>query len=188
MNRLLLIIDPQVDFISGTLPVPGAEGAMDNLARYIADNDGRYVHKVVTADRHPFNHCSFIENGGEWPRHCVHDTIGAAIWPPLFPALYETSGQVTFLYKGEKSDEEEYSILKNPVTREQLLAIIRDNNIDSIDICGLAGDVCVLTTLIDAIHLLPKEMLNVLPQFSPSIDGGTKLTEAIKDIGAVPEI
>ncbi len=188
MNRLLLIIDPQVDFISGTLPVPCAETAMNDLALYIADNGGRYVHKVVTADRHPFNHCSFVENGGEWPRHCVHDTIGAAVWPPLFPALYETPGQVTFLYKGEKPDEEEYSILKNPAARQQLLSIIRDNNIGSIDLCGLAGDVCVLATLNDATQLLPKEMLNVLPRFSPSIDGGGKLTEAIKDIGPASEI
>ena len=32
MKRLLLIIDPQNDFISGTLPVPGAAEKMEALA------------------------------------------------------------------------------------------------------------------------------------------------------------
>lgn len=34
-NKILLIIDPQIDFINGTLPVPGAEGAMNSLADYV---------------------------------------------------------------------------------------------------------------------------------------------------------
>lgn len=83
MKRLLLIVDPQVDFIAGTLPVPGAEEAMDRLAEYIYESDGRYAHKIVTADRHPYDHCSFDGHGGPWPRHCVHDTVGAAVWQHL---------------------------------------------------------------------------------------------------------
>ena len=36
-KRLLLIIDPQIDFISGTLPVHNAGEAMAELARYVAN-------------------------------------------------------------------------------------------------------------------------------------------------------
>ena len=114
MNRLLLIIDPQIDFINGSLPISGAEEAMNNLADYISRNSGKYALKIVTADRHPFFHCSFTDCGGEWPRHCVHDSTGAAIWQPLFRPLYETEGAVSFLYKGESEDRDEYSIFKNP--------------------------------------------------------------------------
>ena len=31
-NSMLLVVDPQLDFISGSLPVPGAAEAMDRLA------------------------------------------------------------------------------------------------------------------------------------------------------------
>lgn len=58
-RRLLMIVDPQVDFITGTLPVPGAEAAMNDLAEYITQTNGDYTLKIVTADRHPFNHFSF---------------------------------------------------------------------------------------------------------------------------------
>lgn len=64
MNKLLLIIDPQTDFITGTLPVPASGKAMNELAGYITDNNGLYAHKIVTTDRHPFNHCSFTSAGG----------------------------------------------------------------------------------------------------------------------------
>ena len=75
-SRLLLIIDPQLDFINGTLPVPGAVEAMNALATYITTNSSAYCLKIITADSHPYNHFSFLENGGQWPRHCVHDKRG----------------------------------------------------------------------------------------------------------------
>lgn len=181
MKRMLLIVDPQVDFINGTLPVPDAEDAMNRLADYIAYSDGLYVHKIVTADRHPFDHCSFEDRDGSWPRHCVHDTVGAAVWQPLFPPLYLTHGKVTFLYKGEDRDAEEYSIFKNPEAVRMVSRIIDEEGIDGIDICGIAGDICVLDTLTDGIGLFGKDMFRVLTSFSPSIDGGKKLNQTIEN-------
>lgn len=36
-KRMLLIVDPQIDFITGSLPVPGAEDAMNALALYLQE-------------------------------------------------------------------------------------------------------------------------------------------------------
>lgn len=58
-KTLLLIIDPQVDFISGSLPVPGAEKAMDKLARWIENCPVRIDDILVTLDSHPSKHVSF---------------------------------------------------------------------------------------------------------------------------------
>lgn len=181
MKRLLLIVDPQVDFICGALPVPGAETAMNKLAGYITDNSGKYMHKAVTADRHPFNHSSFTEYGGLWPRHCVHDTVGAAIWQPVFNALYNSAGEVSMLYKGQIAHIEEYSIFKNQQAAAAIDRLIHDLGIEQIDICGLAGDVCVNDTLHDGIARYGSDMFNVLSDFSPSIDGGTTLDKTITE-------
>lgn len=180
MNRLLLIIDPQNDFINGALPVGGAEEAMNNLADYISNNSGKYLIKIVTADRHPFFHCSFTGCGGVWPRHCVHDTAGAAVWQPLFRPLYETAGAVRFLYKGESEDTDEYSIFKNPVATQIIRDLIETNGIEQIDICGLAGDVCVLQSLRDGIELFGADKFNLLTAYSPSLDGGGALSDMIQ--------
>ena len=80
MNKLLLIVDPQIDFITGTLPVENAAEAMNALATYVKTNSDTYSLKVVTLDWHPFHHSSFADEGGLWPRHCVQHSTGAAYW------------------------------------------------------------------------------------------------------------
>ena len=60
--------------------------------------------------------------------------------------------------------------------------LIKKFNIKQIDICGIAGDVCVLNTLKDGIVLYGKEMFNVLEEFSPSLDGGKALKQAMTQL------
>lgn len=181
-NKLLLIIDPQIDFITGTLPVPGAEQAMNSLSEYLRLNSSDYAHIIVTADHHPLRHCSFKSEGGDWRAHCVTDSVGAAIFPPIMDRLLDIPDKVTILHKGENTAIEEYSILKNKDAAERILAIIKDKNIEQTDICGLAGDVCVADTIRDWMTFPGKTKLNVLKEFAPSIDGGKTLESLISDI------
>lgn len=182
MPKLLMIVDPQIDFVSGSLPVPGAAEAMTALASYIKNTDGRYAAKIVTADRHPYCHSSFADCGGPWPRHCVESSVGAAILPELYAPLFTTAGDVIFLYKGEKTDTEQYSIFANPQAAEDIRRIVSEKGIDTIDVCGLAGDVCVRSTLLDGVKQLPGCRFNVLEEYAPSIDGGRKLHETIEKL------
>lgn len=66
MDKILLIVDPQVDFISGSLAVEGAKEKMDALTDALLDGDIDCDYVMVTKDYHPSNHCSFKENGGQW--------------------------------------------------------------------------------------------------------------------------
>lgn len=184
-NRMLLIIDPQIDFITGALPVPGAIQAMDSLAEYINRTGSEYSHIIVTADRHPMCHCSFKSEGGEWPAHCVSDSVGAAIWPPIMYRLSDIPDKVTILHKGEDAAVEEYSILKNKEAAEQISVIINDKSIYQTDICGIAGDVCVADTIRDWFSFTGKTDLNVMKQFSPSIDGGKTLDSLVSKYGLI---
>lgn len=179
MKKILMIIDPQVDFIAGSLPVAGADAAMDSLSVYVREHGHSYDNIIVTADRHPFDHCSFKEYGGEWPRHCVHDSVGAAVWPALMEALYSVGDRCVFLYKGEKADVEEYSVFKNEADSLIIQKLVRDNDISRIDVAGIAGDVCVADSIEDGAKLFGYSMFNVLPQYTASIDGGKRI-EAVR--------
>ncbi|MBD5369831.1 MAG: isochorismatase family protein [Bacteroides sp.] len=182
-NKLLLVVDPQIDFITGSLAIPGAEKAMDSLAEYLRGHKADYRNIVVTADRHPMNHCSFKSEGGKWPVHCVADSVGAAIWPPVMNELIGAAAEVTVMHKGEEADTEEYSIFKNRSAAEKILNILTAGAIDRIDVCGLAGDVCVADTVHDAVALDLHTQINVLTGFSPSLDGGKTLDSLISDYG-----
>lgn len=178
-NNALLIVDPQVDFITGTMPIPGAEKAMNHLGAFMLAYGNMYKWVIVTADHHPFNHCSFKEYGGKWPRHCVHDSIGAAVWQPVMDSLYDTPGEVIFLYKGMNPRTEEYSIFKNDISAAHLASLIHEKKIERIDVCGLSGDVCVADTLTDGIAIYGAGMFAVLPEYTASLDGGMRLNDII---------
>lgn len=177
MKSLLLIVDPQIDFITGSLPVPAAESAMNALAGYVDSHANDYVLICVTCDRHPLRHESFSAFGGQWPPHCVESSVGAAVWPPIMKALEKHSELVRFLYKGEDTDKDEYSIFQSSSGAKEMDSYIKNFGIEEIDICGLAGDVCVANTLKDAIRLYPAVDFHILMQFTASLDGGKLLAE-----------
>ena len=84
------------------------------------------------------------------------------------------------LTKGTLKTKEEYSILKNSVSRRRLLPLL--DNAEQIDVCGIAGDICVLDTLKDLVEAGYKKKLNVLLPFCPSLDGGTALQDFVNTV------
>lgn len=176
-KRMLLIVDPQIDFINGTLPVPGAEDAMNNLARYIHDFGHLYGHIIITCDRHNLRHVSFKEYGGEWPPHCVESSVGAAVWPAVMQELPQFSAHCLFLYKGENHFQDEYSIFRAEEGRRAMALFLSGDRITHVDICGLAGDVCVKTTLQDALRLYPDKHYRILEDCTASLDDGKAIGE-----------
>ena len=106
MKKILLIIDPQNDFITGSLAVEGAKAKMKALNKYIKNNDYEFI--AVTQDSHPKNHCSFEINGGIWPIHCV---IGSKGWKiPIYLHQTLTKKLADFYLKGLDPNVEEYSL------------------------------------------------------------------------------
>lgn len=186
---MLIVVDPQIDFISGTLPVPGAAEAMGRLASYIKAHAADYALLVVTNDWHPYDHCSFAPNGGPWPVHCVQYSEGAATYQPLLEALYQSETETLFLQKGDLSHREEYSIVQNSSAREFFEATLASDATDTgahytqVDVCGIAGDVCVLNTLRDLLPIVGAGRLCVLTDFSPSLDGGKALKAFVEENG-----
>lgn len=178
---MLIIVDPQNDFISGTLAVGGAREAMDDLCGFLLDNLHRYSLIIVTADRHPIDHCSFDTMGGQWPVHCVAETDGAALYAPLASVLTDYPAETVVIGKGRQADREEYSVFTAPENSETIERLVKDHGITDIDVCGIAGDFCVLATVADGIERFGHEPFTVIIPYSPSIDGGTRLAEFIHE-------
>ncbi|QDU60636.1 nicotinamidase/pyrazinamidase [Planctomycetes bacterium Pan216] len=96
---------------------------------------------VFTRDWHPANHCSFREQGGPWPVHCVAETPGAAFHSevPLPPDTVVAS-------KGIRVDQDNYSAFPEDDLAEHL----RRSDIERVLVCGLTTEYCVRETAIDA--------------------------------------
>ena len=101
----------------------------------------------------------------------------------MFEAAYSAAGETFILHKGCEKDQDQYSIFQNPKAADFILTVTRKYGIGQIDICGLAGDVCVLNTLRDASRFLPDLDFTVFRRFSPSLDGGKALEQLIDQYG-----
>lgn len=182
MPKILLIVDPQNDFIpGGSLPVPLADETMDNLAIYMDSTSGVYDAKVVSVDAHPYRHCSFSEYGGHWPRHCVEHTSGAAIRNSLVRPLGTTGGETVFLTKGTSTSKEEYSLFKNWESSSKFQEIVERYGTNEVDVCGIVREICVMETIKDLHADYPNMRVNILMRFTPSLDSGVKFQKFLEE-------
>lgn len=176
MKKLLLIIDAQNDFVTGSLAVEGSKEAMSRLNDYILDNIEDIQMIMFTKDWHPANHISFVENGGQWPKHCVINTEGSSILPELLRAAALIFG-IFIVHKGIHPDKEEYSAFTEP--NANVLKALDGANI--IEVAGIAGDFCVHDSVVDLINLGYKDKLVICKEYIASTDGGEKLDKLIND-------
>lgn len=182
MKKVLVIVDPQNDFIDGSLAVEGAAEKMDALVEHLWNN--KYDAVFVTLDSHPEGHCSFINEGGQWPTHCITMTEGWDIPENLEKVLnlYSSSENcyVRYFHKGDDPEKEEYSILDNDEDGHKFRVWLEELDIQDgleIHLCGIAGDYCVLETLKGLNGLF--DNITVLQDYTASIDGGDKLREYV---------
>ena len=190
-NRLLLIVDPQIDFTTGSLATAQGPKAMDYLANKL--NEGawkNYGWIIVTQDAHPSNHCSFVEQGGVFPPHCVQGTEGMNVYPTLYKELEALMGegdkiQVHFMEKGDLADKEEFSIFQNEHSGEKLRRTIEEfEHFEGIDVCGIATDYCVYETVKDLIAFYPAKQVRVVTNCLAAVDeNDTKLADLMKENG-----
>lgn len=156
MERLLVIVDPQVDFTTGSLKVQGGKEAMDRLAEFLCKTKMDFKTVVMTRDWHPEDHCSFLECGGQFPKHCVKDTPGAEYYPAVLKAVVEYcmshGAPIDNLTKGTHTEVEEYSGFASAGNASVLESCLTMEGIEEIWIAGLATDYCVYNTLVDILE------------------------------------
>ncbi len=139
----LVVVDVQRDFLpAGALAVPHGDEVVPVINRYIALFHARGLPVIFTRDWHPANHCSFQQQGGPWPEHCVADTSGAAFAPNL---LQPADSWV--ISKATEAQQDAYSGFQGAGLAQRL----QQRGCQRLYICGLATDYCVLETVKDAL-------------------------------------
>ena len=174
----LIIVDVQKDFLErGSLPVPDSSQIIAVLNGYIELFASHGLSVFATRDWHPLKHCSFQEQGGPWPEHCVQYTEGAA-----FAEGLHLPDSLTVISKGTGPDTDAYSGFQGTGLERQLQAL----HIERLFVGGLALDVCVLNTVMDA--LINGYQVFVLEDASQAVnvkpDDGDKAVAEMQHAGA----
>jgi nicotinamidase/pyrazinamidase len=174
-SDVLLVVDVQNDFCpGGALPVSEGERIVPVLNRWIAAARAKGVPVLASRDWHPRGHVSFREAGGPWPPHCLQDSTGAA-----FRADLDLPPDAVIVTKGTRFDQDQNSAFD----QTGLAAELARRGIRRLWIGGLAEDVCVRATALDAkaagldVHLLAAATRPVTPE------GGRAAREEMRAAG-----
>ena len=151
----LVVVDVQNDFADpdGGLYVQGGEEVVPVVNAEIAAARSAGALVVYTQDWHPETTPHFEKDGGTWPVHCVAGTWGAELHPDL-----EVVDGAPVVRKGVDG-EDGYSgfSVRDPVSGEEsateLGRHLDQAGIERVVVAGLAGDVCVKETALDARRL-----------------------------------
>lgn len=178
--RILLAIDLQNDFISGSLAVPDAEKVIPIVNRLT--KNGGYDFIVFSQDWHPADHGSFAsQHPGKkpfdlgkldgkpqvfWPDHCVQHT-----WGSEFPATLDLTRVYHVQRKGLDKTVDSYSAFRDNGAKKLtgLDAYLKKLGVTEIDVCGLATDFCDKFSALDAVTLLPGVKVNFIEDASRGI-------------------
>ena len=146
----LIIVDVQNDFCEGgSLAVKGGAAVAADISARLAAADLPWDYVVATKDYH-------VDPGGHfgeppdyavsWPRHCVVGTPGTEFHPDLATDRIEavfTKGEHAAAYSGFEGQADGVSLAE----------WLRERDVSTVDVVGIATDHCVRATALDAARL-----------------------------------
>lgn len=130
MNKLLIVVDMQKDFVDGALGSEQAAAIVDGVVRKIETFDGDLI---VTFDTHFDNYLQTAEGVNLPVAHCIKGTDGWQLDPKVLAAL----------------DQRKYHAIEKPTFGSTELPQYIRANYDpetlEIELVGLCTDICVVS-------------------------------------------
>ncbi len=128
MMKYLIVVDMQVDFVTGALGSAQAVSILPNVVEKVKRFDGRVI---FTRDTHFANYLQ-TQEGQKLPvPHCIQDSDGWQICAELQPFAKTVVDKITF----------------GSIDLPALLAGYGEP-IERIELCGLCTDICVISNAV----------------------------------------
>lgn len=149
----LLIVDVQNDFCpGGALPVPDGDQVVKPLIKIAEDFGIKGYPVIISRDWHPEVTSHFKQYGGQWPVHCVQNTLGAEFHPEIKKLIERIKAIV--INKGMLPNQDGYSPFEG---EDELLWPLQDilefYGVKELYVGGLATEYCVKAAALDAVKI-----------------------------------
>ena len=164
MNKCLIVVDYQNDFVSGSLGFPEAalleQGILEKIEKYREHGD----EVIFTFDTHLENYMETQEGRLLPVPHCIEGSKGHNLYGKVADHILETDKR---FYKNTFGSEELYQYLKTEL-------------FSSIELVGLVSNICVIANAILAKTAQPETSVIVDAKNTASHD--SKLHQATLDV------
>jgi nicotinamidase-related amidase len=138
MKKILVVVDMQNDFISGSLGTKDAANIVENVVRKIEQRKAEGYEIILTKDTHEPDYLETKE-GKHLP--VVHGIKGTYGWQ-IEPRVAHVAGDCTV-------------IEKNTFGSPALFALLQKANPDVVEFVGVCTDICVVSNALGAKAFLP---------------------------------
>ena len=145
MEKILIVVDIQKDFVDGSLGTNEAVRIVDNAVRKIKSHDGKIY---VTFDTHEDNYLNTSEGKNLPVSHCIKGTEGHALDTKIINALI---------------NKDWVAVEKPTFGSTELPTLIKNNHGTDIeiDLIGLCTDICVVSNALILKALYPDTEITV---------------------------
>ncbi len=144
MNKLLVIVDMQNDFIDGALANPAAQTIVPGIVDFVKTWEGKIG---VTYDTHYDNYMETQEGKNLPVPHCIIDTEGHKLNAQIAEAL---------------SNKLQYSILKPTFGFNAWEDYFDSDTFDEIVLVGTCTDICVISNALAIKAACPETLVTVI--------------------------
>lgn len=144
--KVLVIVDMQNDFITGTLANKEAEKIVAPICEYIKEFDGDIF---LTLDTHTGNYLNTNEGKSLPITHCIKGTEGWLINSDIFKTILEK--QTPY-----------YEIEKPTFGFKDWESFLNNNHVDEIIMVGTCTDICVISNALILKAVCPESKIVVL--------------------------
>jgi nicotinamidase-related amidase len=140
MTKALIVVDMQVDFVTGSLGTKEAQAIVPLLCRKVQEETAQGTRVIFTKDTHEDNYLD-TQEGRKLPvKHCIRNTEG---WK-LIPELEELAEEI---------------VEKPAFGSIELPKLVAD--VDRIELVGLCTDICVISNALLLKAHFPEKIIQV---------------------------
>lgn len=164
MKKLLIVVDYQNDFVTGSLGFQKAIDIEENILKAIRKFKENNDDIAYTFDTHDNEYMNTLEGKAIPVPHCIKDTVG-----------HELYGKVKNEYR-----EKDLLFLKDTYGSKDLLKFLLDHQYESITLCGVVTNICVVSNAVIAKTAQPNTPIIILKNAVASNDD--KLNEECLDV------
>ena len=144
LNKLLVVVDMQVDFVTGSLGSPEARQIVSKVVEKVKqalENEYTVVH---TMDTHGEDYLETFEGKNLPVKHCIDGTDGWELIPELKNLL-----------------PDKFQIKKPTFGSFDLVRKYQKENFSEIELCGVCTDICVVSNALLLRAALPNTKIVV---------------------------